>query len=297
MLEVKGLYVGYGSGSQELAPFRLVQRVAQARSRSESDGQQQNEYDMTPRRRRSSVLNGVDFELSGGKAIIVGPNGSGKSTLFKAVLGLVPAEDGTIRIFGEDLKDERHDTRVSSNLIELYKLALIPCKDIVKVFAEMKGGDSRWTLAQIHEFGLDSVLGKKVHELSTGQQKMFGNLMAVSFGPKLVLLDEPFDNVDEGRRRKFLAILKDLDAEVILITHEFDIVSKLDGWSLYFMLDGRLWGKFESGQLDRLYFTRGIAKDALEVMDTEVGKLSVTLDHGDVAVGMASSANALLARV
>ncbi|HUL39542.1 MAG TPA: hypothetical protein VLU38_04545, partial [Methanomassiliicoccales archaeon] len=130
-----------------------------------------------------------------------------------------------------------------------------------------------------------------------GQQKMFGNLMAISFNPKLVLLDEPFDNIDEGRRCRFIEILKALDSEVVLITHELEIVSKLEGWSLYFMLDGRLWGKFDPSQLDKLYFTHGVAWDAIKVMDTEAGKLSVTLGHGDVAVGMASNANSLLARM
>ena len=73
----------------------------------------------------------------------------------------------------------------------------------------MKGGDTDFTLKLIHDFGLESVLGKKVHEPSTGQQKMFGNIMAVSFSPKLVFLDEPFDNVDEARRGRLIEILKE----------------------------------------------------------------------------------------
>ena len=49
--------------------------------------------------------------------------------------------------------------------------------------------------------------------------------------------------------------------------------------------------------LDRLYLTKGEVKDALEVMDTADGKLSVTLDHGDIAVKTASNVNTLLEEV
>ena len=81
---------------------------------------------------------------------------------------------------------------------------------------------------------------------------------------------------------------------MIVITHELDLLAKLEGWSLYFMLDGKLWGRFDSNQLERLYITRGVAVDAIKVMDTRSGKVSVTLDHGDIAVKMASNANALM---
>ena len=109
-----------------------------------------------------------------------------------------------------------------------------------------------------------------------------------------ILLDEPFDNVDEARRGRLIEILKNLDSDVIVITHELDLLAKLEGWSLYFMLDGKLWGKFDSNQLERLYITRGVDVDAIKVMDTRLGKVSVTLDHGDIAVKMASNANTLM---
>lgn len=240
------------------------------------------------------VLKGVDLSLEREKAVIVGPNGSGKSTLFKAVLGLVPIETGSAKVFEIDARNERNDLRVSTNLAEVYRLAYVKIQDILKIFAELKGGNAEDALKLIRDFELDSILKKRIHELSTGQAKMFGNIMAVSFSPKLVLLDEPFDNVDENRRRRFVDVLKNLDSEIVIITHEFNLLPRLGDWGLYFMLEGKLWGKFSSSQLDRLYITRGEANDALKVMDTSLGKLSVTLDHGDIAVKTASNVNALL---
>jgi ABC-type multidrug transport system ATPase subunit len=246
------------------------------------------------KRNDGPVLKGVEIQLNNEKAVVVGPNGSGKSTLFRAILGLAPIAEGSVRIFDVDVTRERNDLRISTNLAEVYRLAYVTIQDILNIFAELKGGKPAEALNLIHDFELNSILEKRIHELSTGQAKMFGNIMAVSFSPKLVLLDEPFDNVDENRRRRFIEVLKDLDSEVIIITHEFNLLPRLGDWGLYFMLEGKLWGKFQSSQLDRLYITRGEARDALKVMDTSLGKLSVTLDHGDIAVKTASNVNALL---
>jgi ABC-type multidrug transport system ATPase subunit len=244
------------------------------------------------------VLKGVNLKIEeGGKAVVVGPNGSGKSTLFKAILGLAPIVGGSARVFGTEVRKERQDVRLSTNLAEVYRLAYVKLRDLVNVFADLKGGHPEEALRIFHDFELDSILGKRMHELSTGQAKMFGNVLAVSFSPKLVLLDEPFDNVDESRRRRFIEILKSIDAEVAIITHEFNLLTRLEDWGLYFMLEGKLWGRFSASQLDRLYITRGESSDALAVMDTSLGKLSVTLDRGDIAVKTARNLNALLEEV
>jgi ABC-type multidrug transport system ATPase subunit len=245
----------------------------------------------------SPVLNNVDLSLDSEKIVIVGPNGSGKSTLLKTVLGLTPILSGSVRVFGTDVRQETRDVRISTNLAEVYRLAYVRLGNLVRMFAELKGGNEEEAFRLFRDFELESILSKRDHELSTGQQKMFGNIMAASFSPKLVLLDEPFDNVDENRRRRFIEILKELDSETIVITHEFNLLERLPDWGLYFMMEGKLWGKFLASQLDRLYITRGEARDALMVMDTSLGKLSVTLDHGDIAVKTATNINGILGRV
>ncbi len=198
------------------------------------------------------VLKGVNLTVSNEKAVIVGPNGSGKSTLFKAVLGLTPIREGSVKVFGTEARNKKNDTRVSTNLAEVYRLAYVRLRDLVKIYAELKAGDPDQSFKMFRDFELESILRKRMHELSTGQAKMFGNIIAVSFSPKLVLLDEPFDNVDENRRRRFIEVLRNLDSETIIITHEFNLLQRLADWGLYFMLEGKLWGKFLASQLDRL---------------------------------------------
>lgn len=243
------------------------------------------------------VLDRVNLSVSNEKVVIIGPNGSGKSTLFKAVLGYASIENGAAKVFGVDVRNEREEIRLSTNLPEAYQLVFVPCYDLVKIFADLKGGDADQAFELFHDFELDHILDKRVHELSTGQQKMFGNIMAVSFSPKLILLDEPFDNVDETRRRRLVRVFKDLDSEILIITHEFNLLSQLDGWGLYFMLDGKLWGRFSASELDQLYLTKGVTEDAIQVMDTNLGKISITKDHGNVAIRTASNISALMEAV
>jgi ABC-type multidrug transport system ATPase subunit len=250
------------------------------------------------RRNKGNVLDNLNLTITPNeKAVIVGPNGSGKSTLFKAVLGLAPITGGIVNVFGTPASEESGDTRVSTNLVEVYQLVYLPVRDLIRIFAQLKGKSPEPAFRRLHEFELDSIFGKHLHELSTGQQKMFGNIMAASFDPKLVFLDEPFDNVDENRRRRFIELLRGLDSGIVVITHELTLLSRLGDWGLYFMLDGKLWGKFQVSQLDRLYLTRGESREALAIMDTSLGRLSVTLGAGDVPVKSSGSLDALLQEV
>ncbi len=88
------------------------------------------------------ILRKLNLELNQEKAVIVGPNGSGKSTLFKAILGLAPISGGAVKLFGIDAMSERQDTRVSTNLAEVYRIAYVRVRDLVSIFAELTG-DSR----------------------------------------------------------------------------------------------------------------------------------------------------------
>jgi ABC-type multidrug transport system ATPase subunit len=77
------------------------------------------------------------------KAVVVGLNGSGKSTLFKAILGLAPIAEGSVKVFDIDVARERNDLRVSTNLSDMYRLAYVKTQDILNIFAELKGGKAR----------------------------------------------------------------------------------------------------------------------------------------------------------
>lgn len=240
------------------------------------------------------ALRGVDLRLDQTKMVVVGANGSGKTTLIRAILGLVPPAAGSISVSGSDVGRIRGEIGVSTNLSEVYRLLGLPVRDLVHVMAVLKGGDPTEMENRLEEFELAEVRGKRIFELSTGQQKLVGDLFSICFRPSLVLLDEPFDNVDFTRRRRFVRLLQGLSADVLLNTHELDLLGSLQDWQLSLMFEGRLLGPFAVAELDRLYLTRGAAPGALAVMETSVGTFSVTRDTGDRPVKSATSLNALV---
>ena len=243
------------------------------------------------------ALEGVTMSLNSEKAVIVGPNGSGKTTLIKTLLGLVQASSGRIRVFGKDPREISGEVRVSTNLIDVYRIMRLSISDLIRMYSEMKGFEPDGPLEMIQSFGLGEILGKKIHETSSGEQKMVSNILALSFSPQLILLDEPFDNVDLPRRLKFSGILNSIDSEILLNTHEFDVLPRLGDWSLYFMIEGRLFGKFRTSQLKDLYINRGNVEGSLSIMETSFGTFSVTEHDGQVPITGAGNLTALLGQV
>lgn len=183
---------------------------------------------------------------------------------------------------------------MSTNLIDVYKLIYLPVKELIKIFAKIKYGNPQEAFELFTSFELTEIFNKKLHQLSMGQQKMFGNIMAICFSPKLVLLDEPFENVDQNRKLKYLKLLQELNSELILITHEFSFLHKFNDFFMYFLIDGKLWGKFNTADIDRLYLNKGESENAIKILDTRFGLFSVTLDKGNLAIKTTTNLNALL---
>ena len=234
---------------------------------------------------------------TGGKVVVVGPNGSGKSTLLRAALGLTPLSRGTVHVLGRDVRSIRGETGVGTNLEEVYRLMTIPVGGLISLWARLKGGSEAEVRQWINSFGLTSVLDRPLFRLSTGQMKLVGDLLALGFSPGLLLLDEPFDNVDFGRRRQYISLLSQSGAAVVMNTHELDLLHSFPGWDLYFMFDGQLVGRFRASDIDRLYVNRGVRTEALATFRSSLGEVSVTLDSGDFPMKGASNLSYLLDRI
>ena len=243
------------------------------------------------------AISDVSLELGPEKIAIVGPNGSGKTTLLKATLGLAPVSGGSVHVLGHDVRTVRGELGVGTNLEEVYRLMTVPVDGLIAIWAGLTGGPEEEIRRWISEFGLSGVLARPLFRLSTGQSKMIADLLALAFSPRLVLLDEPFDNVDFGRRRRYIDLLNRTAAAVALSTHELDLLPALPEWGLYFMFEGRLIGRFRAGDIDRLHVSRGHRPDALATFRTSIGDVSVTLDRGDVPLKGVSNLGYLLDRI
>ena len=245
----------------------------------------------------SDAISHVSLELGREKVVVVGPNGSGKSTILKVALGLAPVTGGTVAVLGQDVRSVQGEIGVGTNFPEVYRLMTVPVDGLITIWARLKGQPDDEVRGWFSQFGLTDTFDRPLFRLSTGQMKLVGNLLALSFSPRLLLLDEPFDNVDFGRRRKYIELLSRSPAAVVMNTHELELLPSFPDWGLYFTFEGQLVGPFRARDLDRLYVNRGRRADALATFRTSLGDVSVTLDHGELAMKGASNLSYLLERI
>jgi ABC-type multidrug transport system ATPase subunit len=245
----------------------------------------------------SDAVAHASMELRGERVVVVGPNGCGKTTLLKAALGLTPVTSGSVRVLGQDVRSIRGELGVGTNLADVYRLMTVPIDGLITIWSDLKGGSESEVRGWFDRFGLTSVLDRPLHQLSTGQTKLVGDLLALAYSPRLLLLDEPFDNVDFGRRHRYIELLRRSPAAVVMNTHELELLNAFPDWGLYFMFEGALLGPFRARDLDRLYVSRGVRPGALATLRTPVGEFSVTLDSGDVPMKGSSNLSYLLEKV
>ncbi len=225
------------------------------------------------------VVNNITASF-GGNNVIIGPNGAGKTMLLKGMLGLVDYT-GNCEINGNESSSIRNMVNTSFNLPEIYRLTR-NVKDIVTIYSELKGKDVSTVYTVLDEFNLKGILDKNIDELSTGQEKLLCNILALSCGARTILLDEPFDNIDYGRRIKLLEWFNKLDAEIIMNTHEFEILKQMKNYGLYFLIDGIMSPEFSTSQIEKLYLNQELNDDSL--WDIKNGKhtFSITENDGEI---------------
>ena len=179
---------------------------------------------------RMKVLNDVSLEAADGEiTCLLGPSGCGKSTLLRLAAGLLPLRHGEIHLGGEKLLWSGK-TAAPENLpvgLVFQDGALFPhlsVEDNVG-FGLKKNAERNVEIAKILEqVGLAGFQKRYPHTLSGGQQQRVALARALAPKPRVLLLDEPFANIDIERRRVLREhtrrMLKEDGGIVILVTHD-----------------------------------------------------------------------------
>ena len=181
---------------------------------------------------KHTVVDGVNFYLEQGKiACLLGPSGCGKTTLLRCIAGFEDIADGEIRLRNEVVS--RVGQRVAPEKRRIGMVfqdyALFPHLSIEQNIAFGLGRDPaedihlrvRQLLATV---GLSGQGEKYPHELSGGQQQRVALARALAPRPELILLDEPFSNLDVGLRERLSVevreILKREGSTAVMVTHD-----------------------------------------------------------------------------
>jgi branched-chain amino acid transport system ATP-binding protein len=170
---------------------------------------------------KSHILHGVSLDVAEGKiTALLGRNGAGKTTTLRSLMGLTPARDGKIMIFGEDT------TRWPTFRIAARGVGYVPegrrifanlsVEENLKVPLERPGP---WTIARIfkHFPRLEERKQNRGRQLSGGEQEMLSIARALLLNPRLLILDEPSQGLAPLIVREVFRIVQQMKAEGISV--------------------------------------------------------------------------------
>ena len=179
-----------------------------------------------------SVLRDVELDLEYGEiCAIVGESGSGKSTLLQVIAGLESADSGSIRLDDQIVSSNRFFVPPEKRNIGFVfqDFALFPHLSIEKNigFGLKKGANKAERVNSLLELtGLAAHRSKYPNQLSGGEQQRVALARALAPKPSLLLLDEPFSNLDSGLKkdmRQFVFnVIRSEEASCIFVTHDLD---------------------------------------------------------------------------
>jgi len=162
---------------------------------------------------------------------LVGLNGAGKTTLIHLVLGLIEPSAGSVEVLGQPVsaQNERYLLPRIGFVAQRHSLyQYLSVKEILKLGSKL---NPRWddNYARALLSKLQIPLKIAIHKLSGGQQAQLALLMALAKKPALLLLDEPFANVDPLARQAFIQILLEaMTSEEMTVLLSSHIIADLD---------------------------------------------------------------------
>ncbi len=176
---------------------------------------------------------------------LIGQNGAGKSTTFKAILGLISLDGGSISIFGKDISEITPSDKQDIGVVisDSGFSGYLTIDDIIPVLESLyKNFDKAFFMAQADSFNLPR--DKKIKEFSTGMKAKLKVLAAISHNAKLLILDEPTAGLDVVARSEILEMLrdymeKDENRSILISSHiSGDLETLCD--DVYMIHDGKI---------------------------------------------------------
>jgi len=176
---------------------------------------------------------------------LIGQNGSGKSTTFKAILGLISVDGGSVAVFGKDIQSftAKDKENLGVVLSDSGFSGYLTVKDIIPILKNLyRNFNYTFFINQIRRFQLP--LNKKIKDFSTGMKAKLKMLIAISHNAKLLILDEPTSGLDVIARDELLEMLREFMEEeeersVFISSHiSSDLETLCD--DIYMINDGKI---------------------------------------------------------
>ena len=233
-----------------------------------------------------TIWSEVDLEVAPGEFVaILGPNGAGKSTLLKALLGVVPLAEGSVRVFGRAVRrgsDEigylpqrrRFDPDLRIRAIDLVRLGLDGDRWGLSLPSAAKTTRVAETIALV---GAAPYQDRPIGELSGGEQQRILIAQALVSGARMLALDEPLESLDLNNQQAISELIRGvcrtLGVTVLLVAHDINPILPFIDRVVYVaggrVLSGKPEDVIRTDTLTALYGT------PVEVLHTSDGRIVV----------------------
>jgi len=179
--------------------------------------------DLTKNYGKTTALKDASFSVPSGLSMLLGPNGSGKTTFLRIASGLTLPDKGEVKIFGHDPYREyaKIKDRVSFALQKPHIPENMKVEDFLGSIAVEKSAQTYMKAVEALE--IEDILGKKFKELSGGFKKRVSLAQAFIGNPDLIIVDEPFANLDVEAKLHISHLMNQLvkndKVSLLVITH------------------------------------------------------------------------------
>lgn len=200
---------------------------------------------------KTQVLHNINLEMERGKIYgFMGINGSGKTMIMRCICGLIRPTHGTIKIDGEELgKDIDFPSSLGALIENPGFIEHYSAMDNMRALASIKQKAGDLEIEELlSAVGLDYKEKKRVKKYSLGMRQKLGIAMAFLENPEIIILDEPFNALDEKSVEKVKILINDAKKRnrlIILSCHNKEELEQLSD-EIYKIENGEIVGHFDN---------------------------------------------------
>lgn len=178
-----------------------------------------------------NILKNININIKNGECVVItGHNGAGKTTLLKAINNLIKTKEGCIKIFDKNFCNAtKKDIGYIPQTNFIDKFMPISVQDVIKIGLSAKNGilkkttkeDNNKIIEIAKKLQIDNLLDKPIGQLSGGQIQKVSIARVIVQDAKIILMDEPLNNLDNSSQNEILNIIDSIHKEktIIIVTH------------------------------------------------------------------------------
>jgi ABC-type multidrug transport system ATPase subunit len=180
------------------------------------------------------VLEDLTFDIESGQNVaIIGPNGCGKTTLLKTIATIYMPDEGSIKVFGNDIKDNIERARNAFSFVSpaLNFQAKLTLRQTMKFFGRVLDKRPDYIMPFLKRMGIDNMMDSRLEGFSEGQKAMVRLAIGFIKNPRILMLDEVVANLDMERKERVINFILEedelKDLTILMVDHDPHVVDRL----------------------------------------------------------------------